>query len=409
MIEQHNLAAAHRSSDWLRPAVALTAIGWGANQFAPLIVLYQQGGISATASELMFGLYAVGLVPALLIGGRWSDRVGRRPVIAVAVVLSVAASTVLMSGSAAHNLLFLGRFLAGLSSGLAFGTGAAWIRELSAAGSDRHAGARRATVAMTIGFGVGPLVAGILAQWSSQPAVWAYVPHLALCAVALVALAGAAGSPPAEPTPEVAHLATPTRPPGSRSVARHLMVVSVPFAPWVFATAAIALAYLPALVAADAGGDPLLFAGIATAIPAFAGVAAQPLLRRWGARHPAALVVPSMVAVTAELGVAAWAAYVLTIPAVLVAAVVLGVAYGLTQFTGLAHVQHIADPTQLGSATSRYQALSYLGFALPYVLTAAHTRMGWSPSASLTTVGALALAATVWVALAVREEPRRGA
>ena len=42
--------------------------------------------------------------------------------------------------------------------------------------------ARRAAVAMTTGFAVGPLVAGVLAQWAPQPAVVPYLPHIALTA-----------------------------------------------------------------------------------------------------------------------------------------------------------------------------------------------------------------------------------
>lgn len=109
---------------WLRPAIAVATIGWGANQFAPLIVLYQQHGVSAIATEVMFGLYAVGLVPALIVGGRWSDLAGRRVVVMTALSLSLVASVVFTAGSAWHGLLFPGRLMAGVSSGLAFGTGA---------------------------------------------------------------------------------------------------------------------------------------------------------------------------------------------------------------------------------------------------------------------------------------------
>jgi MFS family permease len=54
--------------------------------------------------------------------------------------------------------LFAGRLVAGAASGAAFSSGAAWIKELSGTGS----GARRVTVAMTAGFGLGPLLAGDL-------------------------------------------------------------------------------------------------------------------------------------------------------------------------------------------------------------------------------------------------------
>ena len=42
---------------WSRAASALTAVGWGANQFAPMVLLYRERmGVSAAASEAIFGL-----------------------------------------------------------------------------------------------------------------------------------------------------------------------------------------------------------------------------------------------------------------------------------------------------------------------------------------------------------------
>lgn len=380
------------SKDWLRPAVAVAAIGWGANQFAPLIVLYQQRGVSVAATEVMFGLYAVGLVPALMVGGRWSDRAGRRVVVLAALAVSLVASAVLMAGSAWHGLLFPGRLLAGISSGLAFGTGAAWIRELSSMEVRHQAGARRATIAMTIGFGGGPLVAGLVAQHVSRPELWPYLPQIALSVLALFAVNRARGDAPVTPRASAERRAE-----RDESLRRHLLVVSAPFAPWVFGTAAIALAYLPALVADRAGSQPLTFAAVATAIPALAGVIVQPLAARLRPNARTGLLAPAMLIAVGALIVAVWAAFAATVWAVLIAAAVLGAAYGITQFAGLADIQRVAESARLGVATSAYQALSYLGFALPYLLTLGRARLGWSPVTGLCVVLAAALASLLWL------------
>jgi predicted MFS family arabinose efflux permease len=380
------------SKEWLRPAVAVAAIGWGANQFAPLIVLYQQRGVSVAATEVMFGLYAVGLVPALMVGGRWSDRTGRRVVVLAALVVSLVASAVLMAGSAWHGLLFPGRLLAGISSGLAFGTGAAWIRELSSMAAHHQAGARRATIAMTSGFGGGPLVAGLVAQHVSRPELCPYLPQIALSALALIAVNRASSDAPVAPTASPERRAEP-----DESLWRHLLLVSAPFAPWVFGTAAIALAYLPALVADRAGSQPLTFAAVATAIPALAGVIVQPLAARLRPNARTGLLAPALLVAVGALIVAVWAAFAATVWAVLIAAAVLGAAYGVTQFAGLADIQRVAEPARLGVATSAYQALSYLGFAVPYLLTLGHARLGWSPVTGLCVVLTAALASLLWL------------
>ncbi|WP_197508724.1 MFS transporter [Mycobacterium sp. 1081908.1] len=389
------------SKDWLLPAVAVAAIGWGANQFAPLIVLYQQRGVSVAATEVMFGLYAVGLVPALMVGGRWSDRAGRRVVVLAALVVSLVASVVLMAGSAWHGLLFPGRLLAGISSGLAFGTGAAWIRELSSTEARHQAGARRATIAMTIGFGGGPLVAGLVAQHVSRPELWPYLPQIALTVLALFAVNRAHGDASGALAPA---LSTDRRVDRAESLSKHLLVVSAPFAPWVFGTAAIALAYLPALVADRAGSQPLTFAAVATAIPALAGVIVQPLAARLRPGARTGQLAPAMLTAVGALIVAVWAAFAATVWAVLIAAAVLGAAYGVTQFAGLADIQRVAEPARLGFATSAYQALSYLGFAVPYLLTLGHARLGWSPVTGLCVVLTAAIASLLWL----RVRGRRG-
>ena len=150
---------------WLRVAIAVAVIGWGANQFTPLLLLYRPlMGLTAAMVEAMFGMYAIGLIPGLLVAGRVSDRIGRRPVVECAVLLSIVAGVVLILGPHGVAWLFAGRVIMGVASGCGFSAGTAWIKELSSppySTAPPGAGARRAGVAMTLGFGLGPLVAGV--------------------------------------------------------------------------------------------------------------------------------------------------------------------------------------------------------------------------------------------------------
>ncbi|MBO0689569.1 MAG: MFS transporter, partial [Candidatus Dormibacteraeota bacterium] len=157
--------------DWYGAGLAVAAVGWGAQQFAPLLLLYQADLHLATSTiQGTFAMYVVGLIPGLLLGGPTSDRYGRRRVIGPTLAVSVAATVLLLLGGSGVGWLLAGRLLAGVASGAAFSSGAAWIKELS----ENHRGGvnpgpRRATVAMTLGFGLGPLVAGVLAQWAPAP------------------------------------------------------------------------------------------------------------------------------------------------------------------------------------------------------------------------------------------------
>src|SRR5215472_4860464 len=167
------LRRAHRrglTAAWIPVAGVLAGAGWGSNQFTPMLLVYHARlGLSTATLEALFGAYAAGLIPGLVLAGRWSDAHGRRAVGISAAVVSLLATGCVIAGANALGWLFVGRLLAGVSSGAAFGAGTAWLRETSMppfGDADHATVARRAAVAMTIGFALGPLVAGVLAQWA---------------------------------------------------------------------------------------------------------------------------------------------------------------------------------------------------------------------------------------------------
>ncbi len=393
---------------WLRAAFALTVIGWGANQFTPLLLMYRSElNLSAAVVEAMFGLYAVGLMPGLLVAGRVSDRIGRRPVVATAVALSMAAAAVLMLGTHGPGWLFAGRLIMGVASGCGFSAGSAWIKELSAPpyaqaspGSGARpaspgAGARRAGVAMTLGFGLGPLVAGAAAQWGPLPTVLPYLPQLVLAAGAALLLPHI---PETHPRGQAGHDGALLRMP-RLSHARFLRVV-LPLAPWVFGSAAIAMVYVPGLVLSRLPGEAVLFAAVDALITALAGVLIQPLARRLGRRPGSpAVLITGMSLVTAGLLVEAWVARLGQPGPVLLGAAVLGCGYGCCLVYGLSEVQRMAPPRELAELTAVFQAATYVGFGLPYLLSV--LRPYASPPALLLAVAGLAaltLAVTAWQA-----------
>jgi MFS family permease len=149
----------------------------------PLYVIYQaQWHFPTSLITLIFATYAVGVLAALLAAGRSSDQVGRRPVLAAAIGLSIASAVTFIL---APNVgwLFAGRLLSGLSAGLITGTATAALTETARPGSGRHA-TLVSTTANTIGLGLGPLLAGLLAQYAPHPTVLPYLVQLGLVAVA---------------------------------------------------------------------------------------------------------------------------------------------------------------------------------------------------------------------------------
>ena len=145
---------------WLRVCGVMFAVGWGANQFSSLLLAYKlHRGLSDGTGDALFGIYALGLIPALLVLGPISDRHGPRVITCAAGLSSGVATVLLITGDHALSLLYLGRLLAGVCSGAAFAAGTAWVKELSGPPHDLdagpQAGARRAAIALSAGFGFG--------------------------------------------------------------------------------------------------------------------------------------------------------------------------------------------------------------------------------------------------------------
>ena len=84
----------HTALGWVRVAFAMFAVGWGANQFSTMLIVYRHAlGLSPAAVAGLFAVYGATLIPALLVGGPASDRYGRRAVVLPSVALSPLGTT----------------------------------------------------------------------------------------------------------------------------------------------------------------------------------------------------------------------------------------------------------------------------------------------------------------------------
>ncbi|MGH8860239.1 MAG: MFS transporter [Jatrophihabitantaceae bacterium] len=379
---------------WARAAAAMFAVGWGANQFTALIVGYrEQGGVSVAVTQALFGAYAVGLIPALLVGGPASDRFGRRALARLAVGTSLAATIVLMSGVHSVPALYVGRFLAGVASGAVFAPGTAWVKQLSVAPFDPSAseqdGARRAAIALSAGFGLGPLAAGLIAQWAQAPLVVCYVPHLVVVAVAAVLV---------WQVPETAGTSTASVWSGLRvrSVrSPRFRSIVVPAAPWVFLAPSLGMAVLPGLVAARTHGLQLAFGGVVGGVTLGVGVLVQPLARRLDSVDDVRGLTAGLGAIVGGCVLGAVAADTANPVVALAATMLLGAGYGLVLVSGLLEVQRLVGPAELAGLTAVFYAVTYLGFAAPLVLAELH-RVASYPTLLLGCAG-LALLTAAWV------------
>ena len=160
-------------------AAELALIFAGGALPTPLYELYkQQFHFSEIVLTLLFAIYVVGALMALFLLGRVSDQIGRRRTLLPAIVI-VAISTLAFLLPSSLPVLFTGRFLSGMAIGIASGTATAWIAELEPDGDPGRATVI-AVAANMAGLAVGPLLAGLLAQYAGNPLQLVYVVYLGL-------------------------------------------------------------------------------------------------------------------------------------------------------------------------------------------------------------------------------------
>ncbi|MYW13853.1 MFS transporter, partial [Streptomyces sp. SID2563] len=183
MVREDTGRTGGRRGGYLAAAVVF-AIGMaGTTLPTPLYGLYQKEiGFSELMVTVVFAVYAVAVISVLLVAGNYSDKVGRKPVLLAAMALSAASAGCFLLESGLP-LLFAGRVLSGGAAGLLSGAATAAVIELAAPGQKARAGFA-ATAANMGGLGCGPLLSGVLAEYTPWPLSLPFWVHLGLVAVA---------------------------------------------------------------------------------------------------------------------------------------------------------------------------------------------------------------------------------
>lgn len=368
-----------------RVTFTLFAVAYGTNTSTPLLILYRDRlSLSATGLTAVFAVYAAGLLPALLVAGPLSDRLGRRRVALPFVVLSALASLLFLPAASAFPLLLTARFVQGLVSGAFFSVASAWLQDL--APPDRPTlPAVQASLAMNGGFAVGPLVAGLLAQYLPGPFVVPFLLHIALVAVGLVVLLPAGDVLAPRATGSLVRIALP------RAGRRAFWTVVAPTAVWVFAFPAVGITLFPLLL--PDGHPPVAFVGLLAGATLGTAALVSPYAARFGGwTAPAGITVGAVGYVLGVVG-----ADTSVLPLLVMGGVALGVGAGFALNAGLGTAQRLADPATRGAVNSAFYACAYGGFALPVLLSAVAGESALSPA--LLVLAGVAVAVAGWLAL----------
>jgi MFS family permease len=349
-----------RRRGYVLAAGVLVIMMLGGTLPVPLYVLYEkQMGFGPLGVTVVFVAYVLGTLLVLVALGDLSDHLGRRKVLALAVLCAMISSALFLAASGI-GLLIVARIVSGMAAGFATGTATAALAELQPRG-DRQAAAVAASGSNMTGLGLGPLVAGLFAEYVAMPThsvFWAYLGACALALAALAAIPETVGHPDGviNLRPRLAV------PPGMR--AAMLGACLGVFA--AFSVLGLFSSLVPTFLHGVLGVHNLALIGGGSFLIFVTAAISQAVSSGLPARRSVSAGVPLLLVCLGTLEAALFAKALWLF---LVGTIAGGVAVGFIFRGGLSELNRIAPARNRAAVVSTFFAAAYLGLGLPAVLT----------------------------------------
>lgn len=357
----------------------------------PLYPVYQTlWSLSPLMITVVFGVYALAVLSGLLIAGRVSDHLGRRPVL-IAATLAQAVVMLMFATAAGAAGLVAARVVQGLTTGAALAAvGAAMIDLNKARGTMANA------VAPPFGTALGGIIAGFFVQFLPAPT------HLVYAVLGGVFLAQSIGltlmKEPITPRPGVWQSLRPQL--ALPAAAREPLLLALPVLIAVWALGGLYACLSPMLVRAMLGLNEPLLGGLVLFVLAASGGVAVLLLQNLEARR---MMMLGSVSLGVGIGIVMWAMTLDSIGLFFAGTVVAGVGFG-TGFQGAVRsVVSVVGPHERAGTLSIVFIVSYISMGVPAIIAGATVRHG-NLLATAQVFGAvvMALAAAALIATVLR-------
>ncbi len=152
----------------------------------PVLPLYAEGTIHATSTQLSWivGIYSLLQLICSPLFGKWSDRIGRKPVLVVSII-GTAIGFIVLGAANTVWMLLLGRIIDGASGGN-ISTAMACIADVTTK-ENRSRNMGLVGAAFGLGFMLGPAIGGILSKHFGLATPFYFAAGLALINATLVA------------------------------------------------------------------------------------------------------------------------------------------------------------------------------------------------------------------------------
>ena len=345
----------HRSSLVFLAITLLTFLA-ASSAPTPLYHLYQEGlHFSAGMLTLIFGVYAISLLAALLTVGSLSDHLGRKPVIFAALVLDMLAMLLFINeGSVAW--LIAARTLQGFATGMATAVLGAALLD-----TDRQQGPLVNSVAPLLGMACGAMGSSLLVEFAPLPTqmiYWTLFALMFLQAIYVWRLPETVSRIPGALASLRPTLHVPPQ-------ARRALWLSLPVDVAVWAMGGFYLSLAPSLVRAATGSTSNLIGGGLVAVLTLSGA-----LMIFSLRNRPADKVLRLGAGLLAVGVALilTAVHSASLPLFFIATLIAGSGFGAGFLGALRSVVPLALPHERAGLMSAFYVLSYLAFCLPSLL-----------------------------------------
>jgi MFS family permease len=337
-------------------AYAFAAIMVGTTLPTPMYALYaQQMHFAVLTTTVIYATYAGGVLFALLAFGRWSDAIGRRPILLAGIVCAVASAVVFLAADSVPVLL-VGRVLSGLSAGIFTGTATAAVIE-AAPETWRTRAAAVATVANMGGLGIGPLLAGLLVEYAPAPLHLSFIVHIVLALLAGAAVLIVPETSRRTGSIGIQRLSVPAE-------VRAIFVVASLAAFAGFAVTGLFAAVAPSFLAQVVGIGNHALAGLIAGSIFAASAVAQVVARTMNPQRAVAIGCAILVA---GMVILALTLHLSSLIGLIAAAVVAGVGQGISFSRGLAAVAERTPADRRAEVSSTYFVVAYVAISLPVV------------------------------------------
>jgi hypothetical protein len=330
----------------------------------PLYVIYQQRDhFSDLMVTIVYAVYAVGVIGSLFLAGHISDWVGRRRVMVPAIAINVLAAVVFLVAPSLPGLI-IARIISGVSIGMTTGTATAYLSELHL-GAGGSKSARRPQIVATAsnlgGIGVGPLAAGLLAQFLPAPLMVPYIVFggvLLALAVAVAFMPETADLPDPRPAWRPQRVAIPAH-------ARATFYAGTAAGAAAFAVYGVFNSLMPGFLAGTMHETSYAVAG-AVAFAAFAsGAVAQIALGKAGIALTLRVAVPVVFAGLALFSAGMWLP---SLPLFIVGGIVTGAGSGLVFRGSLGAAAGTAPPESRAEVLAGFFLGAYVGLTVPVIV-----------------------------------------